>query len=204
MHRLFWKKLVIVTIMIFVMVAYTVPVFAGTGTGAIVPEPPSGLPNTDTSSPAAGETTPDRDYGTGENTTGTSGGAGSFINTSQGQAELNPTQYADQYQGQFFSRITTAREIFAQLTNFFLSFLGAIAIIFIIYGGFLYITASGDQAKSDKARKVLWGTVMGIIIVFAVYALVSTLLNIGAAVNPGVGVGPLQVGPGGTTLRVPF
>ena len=194
----------------FSFLIFPSPVFAQTGT--TVPAPPSGIPGGvpggvpgDAPTSPEDEITEDRDFGSGDNTLETSGGeSGGFIDESGGQAGLSPTQYSSQYQGQFFSRITTAREGFAALSNFMLSFLGAVAIVFIIWGGFLYITASGDQAKLDKAKKVLWGTVMSMIIVFGIYALVATLLNIGAALNPGVGVGPLQTGPGGTTLRVPF
>jgi len=172
----------------FTFLIFPSPVFAQTGT--TVPAPPSGIPGGvpggvpgDAPTSPEDEITEDRDFGSGDNTLETSGGeSGGFIDESGGQAGLSPTQYSSQYQG----------------------FLGAVAIVFIIWGGFLYITASGDQAKLDKAKKVLWGTVMSMIIVFGIYALVATLLNIGAALNPGVGVGPLQTGPGGTTLRVPF
>ncbi len=78
-----------------------------------------------------------------------------------------------------------------------------VAIMFLIYAGFVYITANGEQAKIDKAKKLIWGTIIGILIIFSVYAVVATLLNISAAVNPGLNIGPLNVGPGGTTLRLP-
>ncbi len=211
MHNSPWKKLAKLVTIAFVTAIQLLPVFAQTGT--TVPPPPTGVPGitapTGSPTPTAGgnevTTSEDGEFrGTTDGGAGAGGASGGFIDTSRGQAGLDPNQYAGQYQGQFFSRITTARDAFAQVSNFMLSFLGAVAIMFIIWGGFLYITASGDQGKLDKAKKVIWGTVMSIIIVFGIYALISTLFNIGAAVNPGVGVGPLQTGPGGTTLRVPF
>lgn len=128
---------------------------------------------------------------------------GGFINDSRGVPTLDPQQYVNYYQGTSFSRLTSSRDAFGFLTSFGLSFIGMVAIIFLIYAGFVYITANGEQAKIDKAKKLIWGTVIGILIIFAVYAVVATLLNISAAVNPGVNIGPLNVGPGGTTLRLP-
>ncbi len=128
---------------------------------------------------------------------------GGFINDTRGVPTLDPQQYVNYYQGTSFSRLTSSRDAFGFLTSFGLSFIGMVAIIFLIYAGFIYITANGEQAKIDKAKKLIWGTVIGILIIFAVYAVVATLLNISAAVNPGVNIGPLNVGPGGTTLRLP-
>ncbi len=128
---------------------------------------------------------------------------GGLINESRGVPTLDPQQYVNYYQGTSFSRLTSSRDAFGFLTSFALSFIGMVAIIFLIYAGFVYITANGEQAKIDKAKKLIWGTVIGILIIFAVYAVVATLLNISAAVNPGVNIGPLNIGPGGTTLRLP-
>lgn len=128
---------------------------------------------------------------------------GGFINDSRGVPTLDPQQYVNAYQGASFSRLTSTRDAFGFLTSFALSFIGMVAIMFLIYAGFVYITANGEQAKIDKAKKLIWGTIIGILIVFSVYALIATLLNISAAVNPGLNIGPLNVGPGGTTLRLP-
>lgn len=128
---------------------------------------------------------------------------GGFINDSRGVPTLDPQQYVNAYQGSSFSRLTSTRDAFGFLTSFALSFIGMVAIMFLIYAGFVYITANGEQSKIDKAKKLIWGTIIGILIVFSVYAVVATLLNISAAVSPGLNVGPLNVGPGGTTLRLP-
>lgn len=128
---------------------------------------------------------------------------GGFVNDSRGLPALDPQQYVNAYQGTAFSRLTSTRDAFGFLTSFALSFIGMVAIMFLIYAGFVYITANGEQAKIDKAKKLIWGTIIGILIVFSVYAVVATLLNISAAVNPGLNIGPLNVGPGGTTLRLP-
>ncbi|MBP7057024.1 hypothetical protein KBB08_00865 [Candidatus Gracilibacteria bacterium] len=133
--------------------------------------------------------------------TGTGGSMGGFLNTSRGLPIADPSQYADQYRGTTLSRLTSTRDVFGQLTAFALSFIGMVGIMFLIYAGFVYITANGEQSKIDKAKKLIWGTLVGLLIVFAVYAVVSSLLSLSSAINTGLRVGPLEVGPGGTTLR---
>jgi len=56
-----------------------------------------------------------------------------------------------------------------------LSFLGIIFLILTIYGGFLWMTAAGNEEKVSKARKILTAAIIGLIIVVAAYA-ISTLV----------------------------
>lgn len=67
------------------------------------------------------------------------------------------------------------RTIVREIINFFLYFLGLVAVIMIIYGGFLYITSQGED--TEKAKKVLMYSAIGIIIVLVSFALVNTILT---------------------------
>lgn len=67
------------------------------------------------------------------------------------------------------------RTIIREIINFFLYFLGLVAVIMVIYGGFLYITSQGED--TEKAKKVLMYSAIGIIIVLVSFALVNTLLT---------------------------
>lgn len=133
---------------------------------------------------------------------------GGLLNTSAGTPTLDPAQYGSQYQGANLSRATTIQGGFGAITGFILSFLGFAAIIFVMYGGFLYITANGEQAKFDKAKKIIWQSIVAMLIIFGVYAVVNTVLDVGSAVNSNfrMSLGPveLQNGPGGGTLQIPF
>ncbi|KKR25635.1 MAG: PKD domain-containing protein [Candidatus Peregrinibacteria bacterium GW2011_GWE2_39_6] len=81
------------------------------------------------------------------------------------------------------TQTSSAREFIVNVTNFILSFLGLAAVIVIIYGGFMYVTAGGEQEKADKGKKSITYAVMGIVVVLISYALVNTL--IGAASKGG-------------------
>ncbi|MDD3480924.1 MAG: pilin [Patescibacteria group bacterium] len=50
---------------------------------------------------------------------------------------------------------------------------GGIVVLFIIYAGFLYMTAGGDPEKLTKAKKTLLWAIVGAIIVTASFLIVN-------------------------------
>jgi hypothetical protein len=69
------------------------------------------------------------------------------------------------------------RTLVLTMVNFFLLFLGLLAVLMIIYGGILYITAAGEQSKIDKGKKIIMYAIIGIIIILLSWALVNTILG---------------------------
>jgi hypothetical protein len=69
------------------------------------------------------------------------------------------------------------RSLVLTIVNFFLGFLGLLAVLMIIYGGVLYMTAAGEQGKIDKGKKIIMYAVIGIIIILLSFALVNTVLG---------------------------
>jgi hypothetical protein len=55
---------------------------------------------------------------------------------------------------------------------------GIIAVIFIIYGGILYIISSGDATKVKAAKTVIQYSVIGLIIVILAYAIVAFVVGV--------------------------
>ncbi|MEA3463471.1 MAG: hypothetical protein U9R14_00060 [Patescibacteria group bacterium] len=53
----------------------------------------------------------------------------------------------------------------------FLSLLGIIFIILIIYAGYEWMTAGGNEEKLTKAKETLWQATIGLIIVVGTYAI---------------------------------
>jgi len=92
----------------------------------------------------------------------------------------NLTDATTLWDGSFRSAIT-------QLINYILFFLGLVATIMIIYGGFLYVTSGGDDAGAEKGKKILMYAAIGLIVVLISYALVNTLLASGSTVEPELG-----------------
>ena len=69
------------------------------------------------------------------------------------------------------------------LIQFFLGFLGAISVIMLIYAGVLYVTSAGNDEAVGKAKKIMLYAAIGIVIIFASYAIVTAIFN-------SVGAGP--------------
>ena len=49
--------------------------------------------------------------------------------------------------------------------NAALWFAGALAVIYLVYGGILYITAGGDAEKATKGRTALINAIIGVIVI---------------------------------------
>ncbi len=68
------------------------------------------------------------------------------------------------------------RGFILQVINFFLGFLGLIAVGFLIYGGVLVVT-SGAEEGIDKGKTVMKNAIIGIIIIVVSFALINTLIG---------------------------
>ncbi|MFA5134324.1 MAG: Ig-like domain-containing protein [Patescibacteria group bacterium] len=64
------------------------------------------------------------------------------------------------------------------IVQWFLGFLGLIAVIMILYGGFLWMTARGDVARIDKAKKVIQRAIIGLIIVLLSWSIVTFIYKV--------------------------
>lgn len=87
------------------------------------------------------------------------------------------------------------RDILVSVVRYFIGFLALIAVVMIMYAGFLWMTSAGDAAKVEKAKKTLIGSAAGLIIALAAFAIVTFIMN-----AMGLNVG----GPGGGTRRPRF
>lgn len=56
------------------------------------------------------------------------------------------------------------------------SFLGIIAVLIILWGGFIWMTAAGEPDKVDKAKKLIYAGIIGLVVIFAAYAIASFVL----------------------------
>lgn len=69
------------------------------------------------------------------------------------------------------------RVLIARIIRVFIGVLGAVALILVLYGGFLYMTAGGSDDKVTKAKKVLINAAIGLLIILSSYAIVSFIIN---------------------------
>jgi len=65
-----------------------------------------------------------------------------------------------------------------QILGYFIGFLALAAVIYIIYAGYLILTAQGDQKKVDEAKLTIRNTIIGLLIIFLAWSIVSFFLKI--------------------------
>lgn len=91
--------------------------------------------------------------------------------TKEGLSSFDPTEI------QGLSQESSLLTLIVLISNWVLGFVGALAVIILIYGGFVYVTAGGDDAQVSKATNVIKYAVIGIIIIVASFAIVNTLIR---------------------------
>ena len=64
------------------------------------------------------------------------------------------------------------------IVNWILGILALIAVIMIIYGGFRWMMAGGNEENVDKAKKLISAAVIGLIIVLLAWAIVIFVINV--------------------------
>jgi cytochrome bd-type quinol oxidase subunit 2 len=71
------------------------------------------------------------------------------------------------------------KELALTIVNYFLTFLGIVAVMMIIFGGVTYVTAAGKQESIDNAKKIITYALVGLLIIMVSFALVYTVLQAG-------------------------
>ena len=69
------------------------------------------------------------------------------------------------------------REMIASVINVALGFLGIIAVVIILLGGFKWMTAGGNEDKVAEARKLITAGIIGLIIILAAWGIAKFVIN---------------------------
>ncbi len=69
------------------------------------------------------------------------------------------------------------RDIAASVIRVILGFLGIVAVIIILLGGFKWMTAGGNEDKVGEAKKLIMAGVIGLVIIVASFAIATFVLD---------------------------
>ncbi|MDP3043004.1 MAG: fibronectin type III domain-containing protein [bacterium] len=69
------------------------------------------------------------------------------------------------------------RVLAANIIRIALGFLGIIAVIIVIYGGWTWMTAGGDAAKIDKAKKILINAAIGLVLILVSFGIATFVMQ---------------------------
>jgi heme/copper-type cytochrome/quinol oxidase subunit 2 len=76
------------------------------------------------------------------------------------------------------------RDMAVDIVKYLMTFLGIIAVVVILLGGFKWMTAAGNEDKVAEAKKLIIAGVIGLIIILASFAIVQFVVSItGNALN---------------------
>lgn len=64
-----------------------------------------------------------------------------------------------------------------RISRMILGFVGSLALIMFIYGGFMFLTSGGSKESITKGQKAIIAATVGLIIVFSSYLIISFVLK---------------------------
>ena len=65
-----------------------------------------------------------------------------------------------------------------QVVQYLMTFLGIIAVVIILIGGFRWMTAAGNEDRVASAKKTIIAGAIGLVVILAAFAIVTFVINI--------------------------
>lgn len=103
----------------------------------------------------------------------------SFSTTSVAHAQQLETEdfFGDEFTESTGLGQADLKETIGNLIKVFLGFLGIVAVIIVLMGGFKWMTASGNEDKVSDAKKMLIAGVIGLAIILSAYAITEFIVS---------------------------
>jgi len=67
--------------------------------------------------------------------------------------------------------------VILRIVNFVLALVGVIALAFLVYGGFVYITSAGNEDRVEQAKSIVVNAVIGIVVIGIAAAIVNFVVR---------------------------
>ena len=69
------------------------------------------------------------------------------------------------------------REVVARIINVAMGLLGIVAVVIILAGGFIWMTAGGNEEKVEKAKKLIFSGIIGLAIILTSFAIARFVIS---------------------------
>jgi len=92
-------------------------------------------------------------------------------------APLNASDLGIQYASATGLGTTDVRTVIARIIRVALGLIGIIAVAGIVVGGFMYMTAGGNEEKTSNGTKAVAAGVIGLAIVLSAYAIANFVIS---------------------------
>ncbi len=74
-------------------------------------------------------------------------------------------------------QLSDVTKLLVNVAQWILGITGSLALLALVYGGVLFLISGGSSETVSKAKKVITGAVIGLIIVFASYTIIAFILR---------------------------
>jgi len=78
---------------------------------------------------------------------------------------------------------TSARSLLTTMLNYFLGFLGFLAVVMVIYGGITYTASAGDEEAVGNAKNIIKNALIGLVVIMLSVVLVNFVFDAGGGVE---------------------
>ena len=68
-------------------------------------------------------------------------------------------------------------ELLLRIINILLAIAGLVAVVFLIIGGFRYITAGGNEEAAEAGKKTIINAIIGIVVIILSFVIVRVVSN---------------------------
>jgi Type IV secretion system pilin len=69
------------------------------------------------------------------------------------------------------------QKVIGKVIQMVLGVIGSLALLMVVYGGVVWMTAAGSQEKVKKGRDILIWAIVGLVVIFSSYAVVNFVLT---------------------------
>ncbi|MBL8031683.1 MAG: hypothetical protein JNK33_05165 [Candidatus Doudnabacteria bacterium] len=75
------------------------------------------------------------------------------------------------------NNVTDVNSLILTVINWILGITLAIDVLFMIFGGFLYITSAGNEDRAKKGKNTVVNAIIGLVIIILAYFLANVVAN---------------------------
>ena len=72
---------------------------------------------------------------------------------------------------------SSASTIILEVINIALAVAGLVAVLFLLIGGFRYITSAGNEETAEQAKKIITNAIIGIVVIILSFVIVRVISN---------------------------
>lgn len=105
------------------------------------------------------------------------GAAGLFVPATAGAVNVFPQCTATSTDAVCKAKNDSVPSIIQVVVNTMLFILGAVSVIVIIIGGFMYVTSGGDSGGVTKAKNTILYAIIGLVVALLAFAIVNWVVG---------------------------